>query len=90
MSDALIAIAAVIVGVLLAIPISLYATRGLRRNTKRSRGFALASALFFAFPFFGGRGPELIVEAKDTARRKKDAESGDPPVTGSEETKRRK
>jgi hypothetical protein len=69
----------VIAGVLLAIPLSLWATHSLRRSPKRSAGLVVASALLLSFPFLGQKGPELIEESQDTMKRKKDAQSGEPP-----------
>jgi hypothetical protein len=77
----LISIALAIAGVLIAIPLSIWATSGTRR-AKRSAGFVVASALLLSFPFLGQRGPELIEESKDETKRKKDAQSGDPPIAG--------
>ncbi len=77
----LLSIAAAIAGVLIGIPLALWATHSLRRS-KRSAGFIIASSLLLSFPFLGQRGPELIEESHDEARRKKDAQSGEPPVTG--------
>ena len=78
----LLGILAVIAGLLLAIPLSLWATHKIRRDPKRSAGLVIASALLFSFPFLGGRGPETVDEAKDTTRRKKEDQSGEPPVPG--------
>jgi hypothetical protein len=77
----LISIVLAIAGVLIAIPLSLWATSG-TRHAKRSAGFVVASALLLSFPFLGQRGPELIEESKDETNRKKDAHSGEPPVPG--------
>lgn len=77
----LLSIALAIAGVLLAIPVSLWATSGSRR-ARRSAGFIVASALLLSFPFLGQRGPELIEESNDETNRKKDAQSGEPPVPG--------
>lgn len=74
----LIGIVLAVAGILLAIPLSIWATTGKRRS-KRSAGFVVASALLLSFPFLGQRGPELIEEAKDETKRKKDAQSGEPP-----------
>jgi hypothetical protein len=74
----LLTIALVIAGILIAIPLSIWATSGTRR-AKRSAGFVVASALLLSFPFLGQRGPELIEESKDETNRKKDAQSGEPP-----------
>jgi hypothetical protein len=74
----LLSIAFAIAGVLIAIPLAIWATRAMGR--KRSAGFVVASALLLSFPFLGQRGPELMEEAKDTTKRKKDAQSGEPPV----------
>ena len=67
-----------VAGVLIAIPLSIWAVRA-GSSRKRSAGFVVASALLLSFPFLGQRGPELIEEAKDTTKRKKDAQSGEPP-----------
>lgn len=77
----LLSIALAIAGVLIAIPLSLFATSKARRS-KRSAGFVVASALLLSFPFLGQRGPELIEESKDETTRKKDAQSGEPPIDG--------
>ena len=52
------------------------------RRLSRNKGVALASALFFSFGVFQPQAQETIQESKDETRRKKDAQSGDPPTTG--------
>jgi hypothetical protein len=77
----LLTIALVIAGILIAIPVSIWATSGTRR-AKRGAGFVVASALLLSFPFIGDRGPELMEEANNETKRKKDAQSGEPPTAG--------
>jgi hypothetical protein len=74
----ILSIALAIGGVVIAIPLSIWAVRA-GGSRKRSAGFVVASALLLSFPFLGQRGPDLIEEAKDTTKRKKDAQSGEPP-----------
>jgi hypothetical protein len=68
-----------VVGGVAAVALGLALGIGAMRGQRRSGGGAAAGALFSAFDVYGGKGPELVEEAKEETRRKKDGQSGDPP-----------
>ena len=67
-----------IAGVAVGLPLALYASRKFRR----SKGAAFASALFFSFGLIRPQQRDLMEEAQDQTKRKKDDRSGDPPTPG--------
>jgi len=67
-----------IAGLAFGLPLALYAARKFRR----SKGAALAGALFFSFGLIHPQQRDLMEEAQDQTKRKKDDRSGDPPEPG--------
>jgi hypothetical protein len=74
--SALIAIASVLAACAVGIPLSIWATAGIRKN---KRAFAIASALFFSFGLFNPH-EEKIAEAREDTEHSKRQKSGDPPT----------
>ena len=61
--------------VVLAIPFSIWATAGIRKN---KRAFAIAAALFMAFGMYNPT-QEKIVEGREDDDHARGQKSGDPP-----------
>jgi hypothetical protein len=74
--SALIAIACVLVACAVGIPLSIWATAGMRKNR---RAFAIASALFFSFGLYNPI-EEKIAEAREDTDHAKRQKAGDPPT----------
>ena len=71
----ILTIAAAVAVVLLAIPLSMWATAGIRKN---KRAFAIAAALFLAFGLYNPT-QEKIVEGRADDEESHGQKSGDPP-----------
>ena len=74
--SALIAIACVLAACAVGIPLSIWATAGVRRNKK---AYAIASALFFSFGLYNPI-EEKISEAREDTEHAKRQKSGEPPT----------
>jgi hypothetical protein len=68
-------------GLALALPLGLLTMRHLRRS-KHGGAVAFASALLLSFDIVNPRNHDIIQEAANETKRKKDSQSGDPPDTG--------
>ena len=68
-------IACVLAALAVGLPLSIWATAGIRRN---KNSFAVASALFFAFGLFNPE-EQKMVEAREDTDNAKRQKSGDPP-----------
>ncbi len=71
----LIAIACVLGACAVGLPLSIWATAGIRRNRK---AFAIASALFLSFGLYNPNA-EKIGEAREEDEHAKRQKAGDPP-----------
>jgi len=52
------------------------------RRSKHGGAVAFASALLLSFDIVNPRNHDIIQEAANETKRKKDSQSGDPPDTG--------
>ena len=68
-------IAAVLAAIAAGIPLSIWATAGMRRNKK---AYAIASALFFSFGLYNPV-EDRIAEASEDTEHAKRQKAGDPP-----------
>jgi hypothetical protein len=69
-------------GIILALPVALF-TMGRIRASKRFRtGATFAAALLSSFAFYDARDRGCIEESEGETKRKKDDQSGDPPIPG--------
>jgi hypothetical protein len=70
-------------GVAIALPLGLLAMCLMRRaNPKGTMAVASALMLFLSPYFINTRGRDLVEETGNETKRKKDSQSGDPPVIG--------
>ena len=68
-------------GLAFGLALALLTMRHLRRS-KHGGAVAFASALLFSFDIVNPRNHDMIQEATNDTKRKKDSQSGDPPVAG--------
>jgi hypothetical protein len=70
-------------GLTIALPLSLFIMRQIRRsNPKGTMAIASALMMFLSPYYIDKRSENLVEETARETKRKKDSQSGDPPVSG--------
>ena len=82
MLNVFVDVLAALAGLVLALCVCLLMIRN-KRLSRRFGGAAVAGAMLLGLGnVFGGSQQEAVQESKDETSRKKDAQSGEPPVPG--------
>ncbi len=73
----LISLATVVAAIAVGVPLSIWATVGVRKNRK---AFAVASALLLAFGLYNPNAEKIVEAREDTDHAKRQKAPGDPPA----------